>query len=572
MPSATVGALGFTVSRVKLPVPADPVLPAASVATALTLTAPLPSVTRSPAVSVTAWAEPVAVRFLVTFPLVPVKVTATALPLSAFTVTAPACASADVAPNVAAATTATVGAFGFCVSRVKLLVPALLALPAASVDTALTLTAPLPSVVSSPTVSVTAWAEPVAVKFLVTLPLVPVKVTTTALPLSADTVTTPVPAVASAAVAPPDTPVPSATVGALGFCVSRVKLLVPALLALPAASVDTALTLTAPLPSVVSSPTVSVTAWAEPVAVKFLVTLPLVPVKVTTTALPLSADTVTTPVPAVASAAVAPPDTPVPSATVGALGFTVSRVKLPVPALLALPAASVATALTLTPPLPRVTRSPAVSVTACAEPVAVTVLVTFPLVPVKVTATLLPTSADTVTTPPPAVASAAVAPPATPVPSATVGVLGPWVSRVNAVLAAAPVLPDASVATALTTTLPLPSVVRSPAVSVTATGAPVPVTLLVTLPLVPVKVTDTVLPFSADTVTTPPTAVASVEVAPPDTPVPSAKTGLEGLKVSMVKLPVCAKLVLPATSVATTLTPTRPLPKVVTSPASMVMA
>jgi hypothetical protein len=120
---------------------------------------------------------------------------------------------------------------------VKLVLPALLALPAASVATALTLMEPSPRVVRSALLRTTACAEPVPVTVFVTVLLPRVKVTTVLAPLSALTVTAPPAAVASALVAPSATPVPSAKVGATGAAVSKVKLLVPALLALPAASV-----------------------------------------------------------------------------------------------------------------------------------------------------------------------------------------------------------------------------------------------------------------------------------------------------------------------------------------------
>ena len=100
-----------------------------------------------------------------------------------------------------------------------------------------------------------------------------------------------------------------------------------------------------------------------------------------------------------ASVAVAPAATPVPSASTGATGATESRMKLVVPAGPALPATSVATAETLTVPLPSVVRSPARSTTAWAAPVPVTVLVTELLVPVKVTAMEALSSPETVTTP-----------------------------------------------------------------------------------------------------------------------------------------------------------------------------
>ena len=108
------------------------------------------------------------------------------------------------------------------------------------------------------------------------------------------------------------------------------------------------------------------------------------------------------------------------------------RLKLPVPAVLALPAKSVLTTLTLTDPVPRVVKSASLRTTACVAPVAVMVFVTTPPpAPVKVTTVLLPLSAVTVTTPVLAVASSAVAPSATPVPSTTTGVVGGVLSNTN---------------------------------------------------------------------------------------------------------------------------------------------
>ena len=75
--------------------------------------------------------------------------------------------------------------------------------------------------------------------------------------------------------------------------------------------------------------------------------------------------------------------------------------------------------------------------------------------------------------------------------------------------------PAASVAVAETATKPLPRVVRSPEVRTTATSAaPLPMTVLVSVPEVPVKVTETEAPDSAVRVTMPIEAVASVAVAP----------------------------------------------------------
>ena len=84
----------------------------------------------------------------------------------------------------------------------------------------------------------------------------------------------------------------------------------------------------------------------------------------------------------------------------------------------ALPAASVCVADTVIVPSPSLLRSPDSSTTATGvAPLPVTVLVTVPVPLVKLTAMLAPASPTTVTTPPAAVASAAVAPSATPVPN-----------------------------------------------------------------------------------------------------------------------------------------------------------
>ena len=81
-----------------------------------------------------------------------------------------------------------------------------------------------------------------------------------------------------------------------------------------------------PSPRVVRSPAVSTTAWAAPVPVRVLVTVPPpVRVKVTVMPVPDSPVTVTTPPAAVASAALAPVETPVPRARVAALGTVVSK-------------------------------------------------------------------------------------------------------------------------------------------------------------------------------------------------------------------------------------------------------
>ena len=120
---------------------------------------------------------------------------------------------------------------------------------------------------------------------------------------------------------------------------------------------------------------------------------------------------------------------------------------------LTLPAASEAMALTLMLPSPRAVRSAAASTTATAvAPAPLTVLVTVaPPLRLKVTATLAPASAVTVTTPEGWVASAAVAPPVTPLPRASTGAVGAISSRSLMVSATACelALPAASVATTL---------------------------------------------------------------------------------------------------------------------------
>ena len=113
------------------------------------------------------------------------------------------------------------------------------------------------------------------------------------------------------------------------------------------------------------------------------------------------------------------------------VGAVVSRVNLLVPSLLLLPTPSVAVADTLMVPSPKVVRSAVASVTAWEAPVPVTVLVTVLVPLVKVTAMLELDSPLTVTTPLAWVASAAVAPPVTPMPRLTVGVAGGVVSTAS---------------------------------------------------------------------------------------------------------------------------------------------
>ena len=238
--------------------------------------------------------------------------------------------------------------------------------------------------------------------------------------------------------------------------------------------------------------------------------------KVTTTELFCSAATVITPVAAVASEAVAPLATPVPRARTGAAWRLVSSVKKVVPADEALPAASVAIALTPIVPSPSTARSSVLSKTGTGvlpSPVMVLVIVLLPLE--KVTSTVLPNSAETVITPVVAIASSAVAPLTISVPSSRSGLAGGMVSRVKDVPSVGEILPAASVAIAFTVIVPSPSVARSSEVSTTGTSVlPLPVRNLVTALLPFENVSTTVTPVSAVKVTTPVSAIASAAVAP----------------------------------------------------------
>ena len=130
----------------------------------------------------------------VTVPLVAVKLPTPTVPTrAALKVTVKLMGSLVTAAAVVSVTVLTVGAE---VPNVKLVVPARLALAAASVATALTLIVPSTSlfapVPKSPATKVTACAAPVPVTVLVTtLPWLSVNVTTVLAPVSAFTVTTP---------------------------------------------------------------------------------------------------------------------------------------------------------------------------------------------------------------------------------------------------------------------------------------------------------------------------------------------------------------------------------------------
>ena len=121
--------------------------------------------------------------------------------------------------------------------------------------------------------------------------------------------------------APVETPDPKTKLGLLGATVSRVKLVLPTLLTLPAISVVLAVTLITPSVKVLRSLPVNITAWDTPLPVKVFVTL-LVPfVKMTLTAEPLSAVTFTTPLACVASVIEDPAETPVPKTKLGLPGL-----------------------------------------------------------------------------------------------------------------------------------------------------------------------------------------------------------------------------------------------------------
>ena len=106
--------------------------------------------------------------------------------------------------------------------------------------------------------------------------------------------------------------------------VSKVKLVVCWLLALPATSVLVALTLMTPSPKVVTSSMVRVTPLAAPVPVNTLRTVLPARLNNTTVLLANSALTVTTPDVWVASMMSAPSATPVPKAMTGVAAATVS--------------------------------------------------------------------------------------------------------------------------------------------------------------------------------------------------------------------------------------------------------
>ena len=145
---------------------------------------------------------------------------------------------------------------------------------------------------------------------------------------------------------------------------------------MPAKSVVKAVTEITPSPSAATSAAVKVTACVAPVAATTLVTLLTPLANLTVTVSPAEANRLNTPPVATASATEVAPPIPALRAGAGAAGGMVSSVKLNEPAWLALPAASVATADTLTAPSPSVATSVPLKVTACEAPVPATVFTT----------------------------------------------------------------------------------------------------------------------------------------------------------------------------------------------------
>ena len=150
-------------------------------------------------------------------------------------------------------------------------------------------------------------------------------------PVPANVTSTVVPLPASVALIPPFafSATLGAEIGAVGATVSKTKLVVTGALGVPAKLVATALTLIVPLVNVPISAVLNTTGTAVaplPITVLVIEFAPFV--KVTAVLNPVATVTVTTPVPAVASALVAPSDTPVPNVNVTLLGGAVSIMTL----------------------------------------------------------------------------------------------------------------------------------------------------------------------------------------------------------------------------------------------------
>ena len=137
-----------------------------ALARAVMLTVPSPRVSSSVALRLTTLALVLPSTLLSTRPWLVLKVSATVLPVSAMTLTAPARARAAFSEALATIST---GADSSVVLSVKLTGVASVLLPARSLALALTLTVPCPSMMRSTLLSVTARAAPVPVRYLSTV-------------------------------------------------------------------------------------------------------------------------------------------------------------------------------------------------------------------------------------------------------------------------------------------------------------------------------------------------------------------------------------------------------------------
>ncbi len=147
-----------------------------------------------------------------------------------------------------------------------------------------------------------------------------------------------------------------------------------------------------------------------------------------------------------------------------------------------MPDESVAIALKVTSPVPRLVSSLSLNTTAILLPVLVKdLLIEVTPVLLKTTEILLPNSDNKFTTPVADFASAFVAPSLIPVASDSIGEEGASVSSAKVLEVVVLVLPAASFFTTLTLIVPLPSVAKSCAVSGTACSLPFPVMYFTTL-------------------------------------------------------------------------------------------
>ena len=177
---------------------------------------------------------------------------------------------------------------------------------------------------------------------------------------------------------------------------------------LPAASVVTVVTATAPWPRVIRSAFVRTTGSAVPLLMMVLMTVPSTPTKVTTEVEPDSLCTVIAPVAAVVSVAVLMRSPCSMTVTPAAIVSSVKSPSAVLALVVMLPAVSVVTVVTPTAPLPRISRSAAVSTTGTAVPSLVMVRVIVPALPIRVTTEVEPAKLLTVRIPPAELASAAV--------------------------------------------------------------------------------------------------------------------------------------------------------------------